>query len=321
MERSHEQLVEDIIMRMTPQQLEARCTNNKVHFVLNEAERKNPIWSQAGTISLLGKGPKFILKAKSLSSTEAREAGDKLKYRLVRAFSRYVYKEEYRRKEEAQRNAGIQPWRPRQNYMTPEFCRSYVHDFFLCAEGRGAWMYNQHLSPLFELRARELERGIIAAAIEARTNLAARHRWPNLTKAERTALATIRGLDVGYNIADKNYGAVLYSKSMFKEQCILHLEDGEGTYEKIINRSAYDILEDVKLRLEALLLPFKKRGGGWTQVVESINRDSSRAAEKRRLCKFYIIWKLHKKANAVGLRSRPIASAEDYITRASYIAN
>jgi hypothetical protein len=39
-------------------------------------------------------------------------------------------------------------------------------------------------------------------------------------------------IDVGYNIADKNYGAVVYSKNLFKEQCLLHLEVGKGTYIK-----------------------------------------------------------------------------------------
>ena len=36
-------------------------------------------------------------------------------------------------------------------------------------------------------------------------------------------------MEVGYIIADKNYGAVVYSKELFKEQCLLHLEDGKGT--------------------------------------------------------------------------------------------
>ena len=57
MEKSHEQLVRDIILRMTPRQLESRCTHNKVHFLLSESERKNPLWNQPSTISLLGKGP------------------------------------------------------------------------------------------------------------------------------------------------------------------------------------------------------------------------------------------------------------------------
>ena len=314
MEKSHEQLVRDIILRMTPRQLESRCTHNKVHFLLSESERKNPLWNQPSTISLLGKGPKFTIKAKSLTTKEVRGACAKLNYRLVRAFSRYVYEKDYNKMDETRRAAGLQPWSPKQNYTTPEFCRSYVDRFFLCADQRGAWMHNHQLSPLFELRMRELERGIVAAATEARKRLAARHRWPNLTKAERNALVQIQKRDVGYNIADKNYGAVIYSKSLFKEQCTLHLEDGKGTYNKIVNRYAGDILEDVLLKLQAILLPFKERGGGLALVTESIKRDSERAAESRRLCKFYIIWKLHKKANSVGLRSRPIASALGYVT-------
>ena len=317
MEKSHDQLVRDIVLRMTPRQLELRCTHNKVHFVLTESERKNPLWSQPGTIALLGKGPKFTIKANTLAIKEVRDACAKLNYRMVRAFSRYVYKADYNNMDQARQAAGIQPWSPKKNYLTPEFCRTYVDNFFLCADGRGAWMYNHQLSPLFDLRLRELERRIVAAATEAKQSLASRHRWPNLTRAERDALMQIQRRDVGYNIADKNYGAVVYSKELFKEQCLLHLEDGKGTYNKIVNRSAGDIIQDVLQKLREILLPFKERGGGWLLLANSLIRDSERTAESRRLCKFYIIWKLHKKANAVGLRSRPIASAQWFVTKAA----
>ena len=33
-----------------------------------------------------------------------------------------------------------------------------------------------------------------------------------------------------------------------------------------------------------------------------------------KLCRFYIIWKLHKATSSSGLRSRPIASATDFVT-------
>ena len=92
----------------------------------------------------------------------------------------------------------------------------------------------------------------------------------------------------------------VYSKKLFKEQCLLHLEDGKGTYNKIVNRSAGDIIQDVLQKLREILLPFKERGGGWLLLANSLIRDSERTAESRRFCKFYIIWKLHKKANAVG---------------------
>ena len=39
---------------------------------------------------------------------------------------------------------------------------------------------------------------------------------------------------------------------------------------------------------------------------------SKRFLERDKLCKFYLAWKLHKKANALGVRSRPIASKIGY---------
>ena len=51
----------------------------------------------------------------------------------------------------------------------------------------------------------------------------------------------MREFDVGYNTADKNYGAVVFSKELSKEQCLLHLEDSKGTYCRITNQKKEDI--------------------------------------------------------------------------------
>ena len=174
--------------------------------------------------------------------------------------------------------------------------------------------YQKFISPAFDRHLRNLERDIVAAATSAKMTLTARHRWPNITKAEQSVIKRMGEIDVGYNIADKNYGAVVYSKDLFKEQCLMHLEDGKGTYYKIVDQTKEDILDEILSKLRSILIPFKAQGEGWKHVVESIVRDSSKAAEGRRLCKFYIIWKLHKAAGASGLRSRPIAAAIDYVT-------
>jgi hypothetical protein len=113
MKLSHDQLVDKVLMRMTPRTFETRCTHNKVHFVLNEQERCNPLWSQSSTLTLLGKGPRFIPKVKSLSKSEMQGACAKLGYRLVRALERYARKD-YLHKETGQRDAGIQAWTPKQ---------------------------------------------------------------------------------------------------------------------------------------------------------------------------------------------------------------
>jgi hypothetical protein len=68
-------------------------------------------------------------------------------------------------------------------------------------------------------------------------------------------------------------------------------------------------------RLREILNPFKERyQGAWAQVCDSMILDAVQAAKRERLGTFYIVWKLHKMANATGLQSRPIAAAIDYPT-------
>ena len=301
-------------MRMTPRQFETRCTHNLVHFVLCEQQRLNPFWSQSTTLALLGKGPKFIPKARSLSTAEVLGACARLNYRMVRAFERFVNCDNHKRRDAIRREAGIQSWTPKQCPLTTGYCQTYVQRFFKCADENGAWRGNQFLSPYFDRRIHTMEREIVATATNAIKTLTARHRWPNITRAEQSVITRMRMIDVGYNIADKNYGAVVYSKNLFKEQCLLHLEDGKGTYCKTVDQTREDILEEILSRLRMILIPFKKQGIGWAHVAESILRDSSTAVKGGRLCKFYIIWKLHKAANAAGMRSRPIAAAINYVT-------
>lgn len=304
----------EAFLRMTPRQLETRCTWNKVHFVLNEQLGRNPFWTQPSTLTLLGKGPKFIPKAKSLSSKEVLNACAKLNYRLVRTFERFIRRNEILQKDAIRREAGIQKWTPKQCSLSGDHCRTYVTQFFKCADENGSWKGNQMLSPMFDRCLRNFERDVIRIATDAKRTLNVKHKRPNITKAEQCVIMRMRELDVGYNIADKNYGTVVYSKDLFKEQCLMHLEDEKGTYWKITDRSKEDILEDVLLELRRIILPFKRQGKGWEMIVDSINRDSTKAAKGGRLCKFYVIWKLHKAANAIGLRSRPIAAAIDYVT-------
>ena len=74
LELDHDQLVGEIYMRMTPSQFETRCSHNKVHFVLSERHRSNPLWNNSAVISLLAKGPDFIPKPRPLATMEVQGA-------------------------------------------------------------------------------------------------------------------------------------------------------------------------------------------------------------------------------------------------------
>ena len=61
---------------------------------------------------------------------------------------------------------------------------------------------------------------------------------------------------------------------------------------------------------------FKKHSEGWKAVCDLILQDASDVAKEGRLCKFYLIWKLHKMANAAGIwvLTLPIAAVINYVT-------
>jgi hypothetical protein len=58
------------------------------------------------------------------------------------------------------------------------------------------------------------------------------------------------------------------SKNLFKEECLLHLEDDKGTYWKTVDQIREDILEEIPSRLCIILILFKMQG--MEHVAESI---------------------------------------------------
>ena len=318
LELDHDQLVGEIYMRMTPSQFETRCSHNKVHFVLSERHRSNPLWNNSAVISLLAKGPDFIPKPRPLATMEVQGACAKLGYRLVRAFERYIEGDERKQTEGETRDGEILHWTPRRPALSVQYCRSYVSGFFRCQKRGlkdGAWQGNQFLSPFFDRCICKLELDIAARAEEARKILPVRWKWPNVNSAEQSAIASVLDQDVGYNKSDKNYGPTLYSRELFREQCRLHLEDArKGTYRRIVDETKEDILSGILLKLRAILCRFKEQGTSWAYTCNSIIREATNAVKRGKLCSFYIIWKLHKAPSACGIRSRPIAAAIDYVT-------
>ena len=142
--------------------------------------------------------------------------------------------------------------------------------------------------------------------MRTRKLLPAKFLGPNITQAERSVFLQMKECNVGYNNADKNRGPVIYSKKLYAEQCRLHLEDDKGTYCKTLDRTNENIIKEILVKLCHILIPFRKHSEGWKAERESIFLDASDVAKKGRLCKFYLIWKLHKMANAAGILTGPL---------------
>ena len=117
------------------------------------------------------------------------------------------------------------------------------------------------LSPEFDRHLHSMEKDIVAAATVAKSLVQHKHKWPNMSKEERTALRQMRELDVGYNMTDKNFGGAAYSKDKYKEQCRLHLEDEKGTY-MLVTQTKDEVLYEVLLRLGSILLRLRDRESG-----------------------------------------------------------
>lgn len=104
-----------------------------------------------------------------------------------------------------------------------------------------------------------------------------------MSRDERKMLYQLQSLDVGYNISDKIFfGPAIYSKDLFKEQCLLHLEDSKGTYSKTSNANKNEILKGILRQLCVTLNPFKSKGLGWKYLIESLIRDATKTMQSGR---------------------------------------
>lgn len=305
-------LVARIHAQLTPEQFDNRCYSNKVHFVLSDKDRRDEFLKSASVVTLLAKTPKFIPTPRSLSAQDIVSACDRFGYNLVRTFDRAVRKQEIEAAQAEAGSAGIRNWMPKPYPKPPSFYGEYTRDYFRCQNpDRDVWRREWMRCPV-------LPRFIASAKTEA-ANLVAhvgvsRSRGSgNLTYLERQALMGLRRRQLGYNISDKNFGPVLYSRSEFLAQCKLHLFDEKGTYEPVSQTKA-EVLSGILSELRELLRPVRGMGPSWRNVADSMLQWALASVRRARLCRFYVIWKLHKAAAASGLRTRPIAPNIGYVT-------
>ncbi len=130
---------------------------------------------------------------------------------------------------------------------------------------------------------------------------------PNLLFDERCMIRTALNKNVGINDSDKNFGPVLYSRDLYLEQCKKYLFDEKSTYEDT-EKPKDLILNDVVRRLKNLLHDCFGKDSATQSLAQILTKWADDSRKGDRLAKFYVIWKLHKKANAQGVRSRPISN-------------
>jgi hypothetical protein len=75
---------------MSLKQLELRCTNNTVHYVLNKEHSKDVLLNSNDLRRILGKTPKFLPTPSYLKPTNVAGDCDRFNARLIKTFRRFV---------------------------------------------------------------------------------------------------------------------------------------------------------------------------------------------------------------------------------------
>lgn len=297
---------------MSLAQLERRCTNNTVHYVLNKEDSKDPLLTSNELRQLLSKTPKFLPTPKILKPKAIAGDCDVFGYRLIKTFNRFVCKDFIEQAKVNSDAAGIFPWKPKQFPHPPDFYAKYNADFFVTSKPSGfVWRNNSSACPglkdfITSFKTDTLKKSVTIAKRRHRVTM-------NLSRDERSLFRNVQGRNVGFNNSDKNYGPVLYSRDLYLEQCLLHLYDDEGTYEHT-EKPKDLILADVSRRLNTLLNDCFNSESATESLARSLTKWTEASLERGKLCKFYVMWKLHKKANARGVRTRPISNNIGYPT-------
>ena len=300
------------LLDMSLTQLELKCVNSTVHYVLNKEDSKDSLLTSNEVRQLLSKTPKFLPTPKCLHPKNVAKDCDLFGYRLIKTFNRFVCKDYISKAHANAKSAGVVDWKPNQFPYTMDYYAEYTESFFDRSKPSGTiWKFNQQVCPQLHQFIESFKKETTKRAVEiAERGVRVKS---NLSRHERLLIRNIQARNVGYNISDKNYGPVLYSRDLYLEQCKKLLLDDKGTYE-YTDQPKDLILSSLVRRLKSLVNECLGGESATQALARTLTKWADDSLERGRLCKFYVIWKLHKQANAQGVRSRPIASNIGYPT-------
>jgi hypothetical protein len=279
-------------------------------MILNETDSMNPLFQSAASKHLLSKTPRFTPTATQVDVDSVKLDSYRTVLRLQKTYVRSVCKEMFNHKDQNAQAAGIVNWKRLTFSLTKRQLQEKTSRFWTRNRDDKSATYH-------ELQGRCLRLLQEAPAAVTQQSKCKKHHFNNLSPQERSVLKDLRKLEVGFYIADKNLGPVIYSGDKFYEQCGLHLLSQQGHYIRL-NSSPEVELDRITVEFNALWDQFDRRHPGGNPAWKDIRREMAEwvqlAKGKGKVAQFYIIWKLHKPADAHGCRSRPILSCIDYIT-------
>jgi hypothetical protein len=192
------------------------------------------------------------------------------------------------------------------------YYKDYVDNFFASKQNYwGSWKGNKKEAPNLQRFTSEFKQQA-TLNFQHLKKISIRG---NLSPEEKQILKEFLNLknELGFNVSDKNFGPVIYSRSKLEEQDKLHLYDSCKTYQEITmsNDEIYSILNS---KLLALISKYNKPRSPLSSICKQILNWAKLCSIKKKLGNFYSLFKLHKPPNKNGCCSRPIANTKNFIT-------
>jgi hypothetical protein len=282
--------------------------NCTLHLKLNNVDDEDEFLHSRQVQKLLSKGPNFGLMSGSRSLVHSVSKNWPIfVYRIVSTLDRGNRADIISKAKEISSSHGLLPWKPCKPPYPPEFYEAEVKRMLRADREQ------YHSCPELPSELERLKRSVFSSAKVISDELCKQKHivtWGNLSKAERAALKKLTTMDICFGSADKNLGPVLSSSDLVLRQAQLQLQDDAHTYREIVGKTKLQIIEEGIKQLEGLQITFPK----FAYLLERFVYFAKWCADKPRLCKVFVLWKLHKKPKDNGLESRLIAPNCGYFT-------
>ena len=236
-------------------------------------------------------------------------------------------KDKFAREDKELATAGIRPLKLEMFPYPMAEIRERIDKFW------GSHYWQRRIPSGFKMHMLELEKMFRKAATQAQCNLACERRRTNLAYRLREVLRFLRSKKMLVNSVDKNLGSALISRSRSNEQNRLHILgpvrpperqgpevqelrlDQDNVAYVGISKTREEIFEDIYMELRDILTQFHAAVSGAKSLFDRFLRYVQDCQKHGSLCSAYVIFKVHKPPNAMGIQSRPIAAQRAYPTR------
>jgi hypothetical protein len=239
-----------LLCKLTPTAYDTRCYRNKFHTRLNRQDQAVFERHKPEITKHLSRTTKFLPTGKKLSSKEMDLSCAKFALRLVSRFKNHHKEQIFEKLNERDRQAGIKKWIPKKIKMTTAEYENSVKSYFRSDEWRRTDTHTCiQLPHLITDKVASLK-----SALYSTTKI--KKLKTNFSSVDRRTCTLINKSRMLINTTDKICQTIIISEYIFKEQVLLHLQDGLGTF-TIVDSSNETLLDQIKQEFEDAVARFE----------------------------------------------------------------